>query len=175
MFLKSFLLLAPSLCRSVSPRCVYQGVLGKINFAWSLAVHFHGFVTLGWQEQTVQRGGGSRRSASLFLFCPLTGCAAGEQAEPVQPLQVCMTLSKRLHPLLLQPSPAYVSHFLGAAVDFQGGQVFPTEVPRRSWCWRIRLGPNHLGFVTFPACLNSCLLPLPPCNQDLVTGCADLG
>lgn len=102
-----------------------------MNFAWSLTVHFQGFITLGWQEQTVQRSGRSTRSASLFLFCPLTGCAAGEQADPVRLLRVCTTLSKRLHPLLLQPSLAYVSHFPGAAADFQGGRVFPAEAPRR--------------------------------------------
>lgn len=80
--LKSLSLLTPGLCRSASPRCACQGVPGEMNFAWSLTVHFQGFVTLGWHEQTVQRSGRSARSASLFLFCPLTAALPASRLTP---------------------------------------------------------------------------------------------
>lgn len=91
--------------------------LGELNFAWSVTVHFHGFISPGWQEHLCSP------VSSLFPLAALLG----SQAHPIRLLQVCVVFKK--HPLLLQPPVAYVGHLPGAAVDFPAWQFSLLRYP----------------------------------------------
>lgn len=65
----------PGLCGSSSP-----GACAEVDFAWSLAVQFHGFVALGRLEHLCQPVSSLSPLATLL----------GSQAGPIRLLQVCV-------------------------------------------------------------------------------------